>query len=288
MPRPSFSLSSLGFLALASSVALSAQTATTPVHHTGTAATHRPVAHTPARPTCAVLPTISTKVPALPAGTPCAKPLYTITTKLDAMSPMVGPEVRSNFSDLPMTFTLAYIDIKVGTGELAKPHMYYTVQYTGYLASDGTKFDSSLDHPETSAGFPFPYGGHRVIPGWDTGFEGMHVGGKRRLFVPYQLAYGERGHPPTIPARAELVFDMELLSQSAQPPAPPTPPVAPSAPIRQPGTVPATPPTGTQSLPTTPTTPPTPGTTPPPATPATPTSPTSTPPPTTPGTTPHP
>ena len=90
--------------------------------------------------------------------------------------------------------------------------MYYTVNYTGYLV-DGTKFDSS----EGKEPITFPYGAHRVIQGWDTGFEGMHVGGKRRLFVPYQLAYGEAGRPPVIPAKAELVFDVELVSLQAPP-----------------------------------------------------------------------
>ncbi|PMY18315.1 peptidylprolyl isomerase, partial [Pseudomonas sp. FW305-3-2-15-A-R2A1] len=83
-------------------------------------------------------------------------------------------------------YALRYIDIEVGTGPLAETRKFYTVHYTGWL-TDGTKFDSSHDHP---GGEPivFPYGGRRVIPGWDTGFEGMHIGGKRRLYIPYQLA----------------------------------------------------------------------------------------------------
>ena len=60
---------------------------------------------------------------------------------------------------------------------------------------------------------------HRVITGWDQGFAGMKVGGKRRLFIPYQLAYGDAGHPPTIPAKSDLIFDIELVSASATPPA---------------------------------------------------------------------
>jgi|GEM_PF-2377527 len=98
---------------------------------------------------------------------------------------------------------------------------WYTVRYTGWTA-DGTKFDSSYDHP---GGEPitFPYGARRVIIGWDTGFEDMHVGGKRRLFIPYQLAYGETGRPPVIPAKADLIFDIELVSMSDTPPEPPAP-----------------------------------------------------------------
>jgi peptidylprolyl isomerase len=90
------------------------------------------------------------------------------------------------------------------------------VRYTGWL-TDGTKFDSSNDHPGAEP-IVFPYGARRVIPGWDTGFEGMRVGGKRRLYVPYQLAYGDSGHPPVIPSKANLIFDVELVSQSDTPP----------------------------------------------------------------------
>jgi peptidylprolyl isomerase len=123
-------------------------------------------------------------------------------------------------------YTLKYIDTVIGKGPLAEPQKWYTVRYTGWL-TDGTKFDSSYDHP---GGEPitFPYGAKRVIVGWDTGFEGMHVGGKRRLFVPYQLAYGEEGRPPVIPANANLVFDVELVSMSDTQPQP-TPDPADSA-----------------------------------------------------------
>jgi peptidylprolyl isomerase len=88
------------------------------------------------------------------------------------------------------------------------------VHYTGWTA-DGKKFDSSLDHNEP---ITFQQGKHRVIVGWDTGFEGMRVGGKRRLFIPYQLAYGEKGRGP-IPPKSELIFDIELLNVRDTPPA---------------------------------------------------------------------
>ena len=61
-------------------------------------------------------------------------------------------------------------------------------------------------------------GKRKVIPGWDAGFEGMRVGGKRRLFIPYQLAYGEKGRGK-IPPKAELVFDVELMDVQDAPPA---------------------------------------------------------------------
>ena len=109
------------------------------------------------------------------------------------------------------------------------------MHYTGYLA-DGTKFDSSVDRGQPIS---FPYGAHRVIEGWDTGFEGMHVGGKRRLFVPYQLGYGENGHQQ-IPPKAELIFDVELISQSDNQPTPPKPPTPPAG-ASEPGTAAGTP-----------------------------------------------
>ena len=139
---------------------------------------------------------------------------------------------------IPKTlYALKYIDITIGKGPLAETHKWYTVHYTGWFP-DGTKFDSSFDH---QGGEPivFPCGARRVIYGWDTGFEGMHVGGKRRLFIPYQLAYGELGNPPRMPAKANLIFDVELLAQSDAPPAP-KPEAAPAKPSAEPGAKPAT------------------------------------------------
>ena len=143
-------------------------------------------------------------------------------------------------------YALRYVDIEIGTGPLAETRKFYTVHYTGWL-SDGTKFDSSHDHPGDEP-IVFPYGGRRVIPGWDTGFEGMHVGGKRRLYIPYQLAYGESGRPPVIPEKANLIFDVELVSQSDTPPEPPAPP-KPAEPANPsaPQTTPAAPSSGAAS-----------------------------------------
>jgi peptidylprolyl isomerase len=147
-------------------------------------------------------------------------------------------------------YSLKYVDTKIGTGPLAEPHKFYTVNYTGWF-TDGTKFDSSFDHTPKEP-ITFPYGAQRVIIGWDTGFEGMRVGGKRRLYVPYQLAYGVLGRSPKIAPKSNLIFDIELIAQSDKPPAPParpTPPGAPagirpvpgSAPGSAPGAAPATP-----------------------------------------------
>jgi peptidylprolyl isomerase len=82
------------------------------------------------------------------------------------------------------------------------------VHYTGWLKSDQTKFDSSLDRKQP---FTFQLGRMQVIKGWDEGVAGMKPGGKRRLTIPFALAYGEKGRPPVIPPKADLVFDVELL-----------------------------------------------------------------------------
>jgi uncharacterized damage-inducible protein DinB len=109
--------------------------------------------------------------------------------------------------------TLRYIDVQAGTGAAAKPGQEYTVHYTGWLR-DGVKFDSSVDGGKP---LKFVQGRRQVIAGWEMGFEGMKVGGKRRLFLPYALAYGENGRGK-IPPKAELIFDVELLEVKDVPP----------------------------------------------------------------------
>jgi peptidylprolyl isomerase len=207
---------------------------------------------------CVKLPTLSPKIPALPAGISCAKPLYTITTnppaKLTDISPMEDPALRDALGiPLPITVTLSYIDTKVGSGALLVPRKWYTIHYTGYLV-DGTKFDSSFDHPDHAPltfqqGPQGPQGQRQVVPGMDTGLDGMKVGGKRRLFVPYQLAYGPSAHG-NIPPKSNLIFDVELVSQSdkdpspkppaATAPKPPTPPAPAAAPTPTAAPAPAT------------------------------------------------
>jgi peptidylprolyl isomerase len=102
---------------------------------------------------------------------------------------------------------LKYIEIEPGSGDSPEPGETVVVHYTGWL-EDGTKFDSSVDRGQP---FSFPIGTGRVIRGWDEGLATMQVGGKRRLIIPPDLAYGPAGRPPTIPASATLIFDVELL-----------------------------------------------------------------------------
>jgi len=100
-----------------------------------------------------------------------------------------------------------YDDLQKGTGEAATRGDSVTVHYTGWLL-DGTKFDSSKDAGEP---FTFKLGAGEVIKGWDEGVAGMKVGGKRKLWIPAELAYGRRGAPPEIPPNAELVFEVEMV-----------------------------------------------------------------------------
>jgi len=98
-------------------------------------------------------------------------------------------------------------DAVVGKGKEAKAGSAITVDYVGTLA-DGKEFDASKKHGRP---FEFVLGQGRVIQGWDQGLVGMKVGGKRKLTIPSDLAYGERGSPPAIPPGATLTFEVELL-----------------------------------------------------------------------------
>jgi len=237
--------------------------------------------------------------PAAPKAT--AKPATTSAT-----GPKLPPGIPRVRGIVKTAFSLHYEDIKAGTGKDAEPNKVYKVHYTGYIASTGRKFDSSYDHktvaigkdgkPELDAdGKPkmidaqplaFVQGFGRLIPGFDQGFAGMKVGGKRRLFIPWQLAYGARGRPgptpdnPGIPPKSDLIFDVELVDVTDMP-AQPTRPGMGIGPNGQPmRVVPHPPAPGTPGAPATPpagATPPPAGAT-PQAHPATPTTPQTTPP----------
>lgn len=109
---------------------------------------------------------------------------------------------------------LETIDTVVGSGKEAIPGTNIRVHYTGWLYDPtkpdghGAKFDSSVDRGEP---FVFFLGGGQVIRGWDKGFAGMKVGGKRTLIIPSHMGYGERGAGGVIPPYATLLFDVELL-----------------------------------------------------------------------------
>jgi peptidylprolyl isomerase len=196
-------------------------------------------------------------------------------------------------------FSLRYQDIRVGTGTTAEFMKQVTVQYKGYLGvngrpDDGRQFDSSYTrqsvvmddqhkmvmgpdgkpkmtdpHPEP---FAFVEGNPRLIPGWNLGVDGMKVGGKRRIFIPWQLAYGAQGRPgpdaehPGIPPKADLIFDIELVDvkDAQMPPSHPQMSIPPHAPTPGQGAAPAQP----AGQPAAPAATPAPATGAPPATPA--------------------
>lgn len=104
---------------------------------------------------------------------------------------------------------LQYVDQIVGTGASPEKGKSVTVHYTGTLASNGSKFDSSRDRGQP---FVFAIGVGQVIRGWDEGVMTMKIGGRRILEIPADLAYGSRSPGAGIPSNATLVFDVELIS----------------------------------------------------------------------------
>jgi len=133
-------------------------------------------------------------------GSPASGPAGGSAAAVPGESPGAAKEVT-------MASGLKYTDLKVGDGTVAESGMVASVHYTGWL-TDGTKFDSSVDRGQP---FSFRLGGGEVIRGWDEGVKGMRVGGKRKLVIPPDMGYGERGAGGVIPPNAWLVFDVELL-----------------------------------------------------------------------------
>ncbi len=242
---------------------------------------------------------------AVAAAQTAAKPASTATKPATAMKkPATGPAAeavkyppgkKADPAAKKTLFALRVQDLKIGTGAEAEHMKMYKVKYTGWRAADGVVFDAWDQHPtpvmgedgkpvmgddgkpKTKAPEPasFPVGMGRMIPGFDQGFAGMRVGGVRRIFIPWQLAYGaraisDRGDHPGIPARSDLVFDVELVDLTDLP-ASPHPNMPQGMPPGVPGGAaspkPATPPAGAPSTPPPSGAPSTPPSTPPPSTP---------------------
>lgn len=136
-----------------------------------------------------------------------------------AMLAMTGCKADSKTSTKETAMTqnvteLIKKDTVIGEGREAEAGFNVTVHYTGWLYDPsktdgkGAKFDSSLDRHEP---FVFFLGGGQVIQGWDEGFAGMKVGGKRTLIIPPHMGYGVHGAGGVIPPNATLIFDVELL-----------------------------------------------------------------------------
>src|SRR5277367_3897257 len=127
----------------------------------------------------------------------------------DPRLPAPVPSVEGSVQESPKAH---YVDVSPGAGPVAGANsdtsQRYRLLYTGWLRN-GKQFSAAMD-PKNP--FVFVTGRRQVIAGFELGFDGMRVGGKRRMFLPYQLAYGVRGNPPGVPPRAELIFDVELLA----------------------------------------------------------------------------
>lgn len=143
-----------------------------------------------------------------PSGLYDASP--TATPMADAsVSPVVTPTASPAGQVVKTASGLEYQDVVVGQGAVAKAGQTVTVQYTGTLTS-GKKFDSSYDHGQP---FSFQLGVGQVIKGWDEGVAGMKVGGKRKLIIPANLAYGSQDvGSGLIPPNSVLLFDVELVA----------------------------------------------------------------------------
>ena len=137
--------------------------------------------------------------------TPASTPNPAINTE---EKPAMTSITTANITELQKNDTV------VGTGREAEPGFNVSVHYTGWLYDEkaanfkGKKFDSSVDRGQP---FKFDLGAGQVIQGWDEGFAGMKIGGKRTLIIPAEMGYGARGAGGAIPPNATLIFDVELL-----------------------------------------------------------------------------
>jgi peptidylprolyl isomerase len=153
------------------------------------------------------------------ASTPAATPTPTTPTATTPINPALTKKPKIAVPKGPPPKKLVIHDLVTGTGPAAVAGEMITVQYVGVLYKNGKQFDASWDR---GTPFPFTLGVGGVIPGWDQGLVGMHVGGRRQLVIPAALAYGKQSRPGVapnvgIPANSALIFDVDLLS--VQPPA---------------------------------------------------------------------
>ena len=121
------------------------------------------------------------------------------------------PKVPKGKGDPPTELVVQ--DLIVGKGKRAQSGDTVSVRYVGVLFENGKEFDSSWKSGKGQT-FQFPLGGGQVIPGWDQGVAGMREGGRRKLIIPPELAYGAQGFPPDIPPDAALIFDIDLVKAS--------------------------------------------------------------------------
>jgi peptidylprolyl isomerase len=232
----------LVLLMAACATAALAQTPTSPAPAAKPPATTPPAAQAapaPAARPAPPKPIPAADIPAQPANIKC--------TTYDSCVFIPPPGIPPAEGTLKTAFTLRYQDIKIGAGDTAEPGKEYIFHYTAWLASDGKQFDTSYNHrgkimdknekPVKDAngndelGPPQPLtitqgvqGDEHALTGIDQGIEGMRVGGKRRIIIPYQLAFGSRERPSPgpdfpvgIPPKSDLIFDVELLAVNDPP-----------------------------------------------------------------------
>ncbi len=119
------------------------------------------------------------------------------------------PEVDPH--DGPAPADLLVTDLTTGDGAEARAGQTVEVHYVGVAHSTGEEFDASWNRGST---FRFPLGAGRVIAGWDQGVVGMKIGGRRRLVIPPQMGYGDRGAGGAIAPGETLIFVVDLLGLS--------------------------------------------------------------------------
>jgi FKBP-type peptidyl-prolyl cis-trans isomerase len=139
-------------------------------------------------------------------GSSTSSPSASTTTTSGTSATATTPAPVAGGQEVTMPSGLKYQDVEVGTGAEASTGKSVTLNYTGRL-TDGTQFDSSVG----KAPLVFQVGAGTMVRGMEEGVVGMKVGGKRKLTIPPQLGYGERGYPGAIPPNATILFDIELL-----------------------------------------------------------------------------
>ena len=123
----------------------------------------------------------------------------------DGDGKVIIPKNSDLIFEIELVNALEIEEIKIGDGKVCPENANVKLHYRGTLKEGGAEFDSSIG--KEPAEFPLP----NLIRGWQFGVPGMKVGGKRKLTIPWQFGYGERGSPPKIPGKADLVFEIELL-----------------------------------------------------------------------------
>ena len=133
------------------------------------------------------------------------------TVKLVKVKKPIKPYDVTGLDTISLDSGLKYIRVQKGKGKAAKDGDRVYVNYSGYF-TNWKKFDASYDRGKPIS---LVLGRHQVIPGWEMGLRGMKEGEKGRLIIPYTIAYGEKGRPPAIPPKSDLIFDIQLMKIEA-------------------------------------------------------------------------